>query len=154
MLEQSGIGDGDMPVVLLADDDAADRKAAMHALEMAGIGGQVHVVRDGEETLNYLFRRNEYSDPARSPRPDLMLLDLNMPRRTGLQVLKELRGVPELHRIPVVILAASNAEKEVARSYDLGCHSFVTKPVMVDEFIEAAERLIMSWFQQVRISAL
>jgi CheY-like chemotaxis protein len=139
-------------VILLAEDDPADVTLTRRALLEAKIRNDLHVVEDGEELLNYLHRRSPYQDPVTSPWPDLILLDLNMPKVSGHQALEAIRQDPALRRIPVVILSTSDLDEDVIRSYDLGCNSYVTKPVSMHDFVRTVLSLEEYWFQIVLLS--
>ena len=119
------------------------------ALEQSRIRNELYIVEDGEEALDYLLRRGKYEDPASSPKPDLMLLDLNMPKMDGKQLLKQMRADPNLRRIPVVALTTSKQESDIIRTYDLGANSYIVKPVNMDQFINAVKVLKDYWFQIV-----
>lgn len=99
--------------------------------------------------MNYLLRRGKYQDPASSPKPDLMLLDLNMPKMDGKQLLEQMRADPNLRRIPVVALTTSKQENDIIRTYDLGANSYIVKPVDMDQFVNAIKVLKDYWFQIV-----
>jgi len=136
-------------VILLAEDDRGDQELTRRALEQGKIRNELRVVEDGEEALAYLYRRGKYKDPATSPRPDLLLLDLNLPRVDGRQVLEKVRSDSRLRRMAVVVLTTSRQEEDVLRSYELGCNSFITKPVGMDQFIKVIQALEEYWFQIV-----
>ena len=135
--------------ILMADDDPEDVMLAEDALEEARLANNFYAVGDGEELLDYLHRRGKYSDPADSPRPGLILLDLNMPRKNGFEALEELKKDPSLRQIPVVVLTTSRAEEDVYQSYDLGVNSFISKPVSFDGLVEAMKVLGKYWFEIV-----
>ncbi|HST63394.1 MAG TPA: response regulator [Longimicrobium sp.] len=137
--------------ILMADDDPDDRLLARLALERQGMHGVLRTVNDGEELLDYLHRRGAYTDAATSPRPHLVLLDLNMPRMDGREALHQLKSDPALRQIPVVVLTTSRSEEEVFRSYDLGANSFVTKPVTFDELVAVLQRLELYWLRTVSL---
>jgi CheY-like chemotaxis protein len=137
--------------ILMADDDPDDRLLARMALERQGMHGVLRTVDDGEELLDYLHRRGAYADPATSPRPHLVLLDLNMPRMDGREALQALKSDPALRQIPVVVLTTSRSDEEVFRSYDLGANSFVTKPVTFDELVAVMQRLDLYWLRTVSL---
>ena len=136
-------------VILLAEDDRGDQELTRRALEEGKIRNELRVVEDGEEALAYLFRRGKYKDPATSPKPDLLLLDLNLPRVDGRQVLEKVRSDSKLRRMAVVVLTTSRQEEDILRSYELGCNSFITKPVGMDQFIQVIHALEEYWFQIV-----
>ncbi|NNM32461.1 MAG: response regulator, partial [Gemmatimonadetes bacterium] len=121
--------------ILMADDDPDDRLMAQEALEEARLTNEIRFVSDGEELMDYLHRRNAYADPASSPRPGLILLDLNMPRMDGREALTEIKSDPRLRSIPVVMLTTSQAHADIVRSYDLGVNSFITKPVTFEGLV-------------------
>src|SRR5690606_8182427 len=120
---------GNRIVILMADDDADDRMLTRDALEESRVLNDLRFVEDGEELMEYLTRKGKYSDPETSPKPGLILLDLNMPKKDGREALKEIKSDPELRRIPIVVMTTSKAEEDVFRSYDFGASSFITKPV-------------------------
>lgn len=138
-------------VILLAEDDPGDQELTRRALQEDVLETELHIVSDGEEAMDYLLHRGRYTDRACSPRPHLILLDLNMPKLDGRQVLAQLQGHPDLRRIPVVVLTTSKQEEDVLHSYDLGCNSFITKPIDVEEFIRCIHSLGMYWFETVAL---
>lgn len=136
--------------LLLAEDDPDDRVLIRDALREAKLANDLHTVEDGEELLDYLRRRGRYAGlPA--PRPGLILLDLNMPRKDGREALQEIKADPDLRQIPVVVLTTSKAEEDVARSYDLGANSFITKPVTFQSLIDVMCTLEKYWFEIVEL---
>ena len=137
--------------ILFADDDEDDRMMGREALEESKLANDLHMVEDGEELLDYLYRRGRYSDPATSPRPGLILLDLNMPRKDGREALKEIKADPELRQIPVVVLTTSKAEEDIFRTYDLGVNSFITKPVSFEGLVKVMKSLAHYWFTIVKL---
>lgn len=143
------------PVVLLiADDDEEDREMTQQALQENFILNEIHFVEDGVELLDYLLRRGTYEDPKLSPKPGLILLDLNMPRMDGREALEQIKSRPELCNIPVIILTTSHAEEDILKSYDLGVNCFITKPVTFRDFIEVTKSLGQYWFEIVQIPVL
>ncbi|KPL01079.1 MAG: chemotaxis protein CheY [candidate division Zixibacteria bacterium SM23_73_3] len=140
---------GKPAVILLAEDDPGDQELTRRALEQSRIRNELHIVEDGEEALDYLLRRGKYEDPTTSPKPDLMLLDLNMPKMDGKQLLEQMRADPRLRRIPVVALTTSKQENDIVRTYDLGANSYIVKPVNMDQFVSAIKILKDYWFQIV-----
>lgn len=138
-------------LILLIDDDPGDRELTRRALEGNELRIELRMVNDGRQALDYLLHRNQFGEPASAPRPDLILLDLNMPRMNGRRVLQQLREHPELDRIPVIVLTTSGCEDDVLRSYDLGCNSFITKPVEIGKFIEVVRQLGDYWFELVAL---
>ncbi|MBZ6227649.1 response regulator [Streptomyces olivaceus] len=131
--------------VLLVEDDPGDELMTREAFEDNKIGNTLHVVRDGEEALDFLYRRGPHTQ---APRPDLILLDLNLPKYDGRQVLEKIKSDQDLSDIPVVVLTTSSAEEDILRSYKLHANAYVTKPVDLDQFI-AAVRQIDDFFVQV-----
>lgn len=138
-------------VILLVDDDEGDQELTRRALTHETISAELRIVSDGEEATDYLFRRGQYQNPESSPVPDLILLDLNMPKKNGREVLEELRKDNRLSRVPVVVLTTSEQEADILRSYDLGCNSYIQKPVDIDQFTKAVRRLGRYWFEVVTL---
>ena len=137
--------------LLLADDDPDDRLLARQALEKSRLVSDLRCVEDGEELLDYLHRRGKYSDPKESPRPGLILLDLNMPRKDGREALREIKSDPRLRDIPIVVLTTSKAEEDIARTYHLGVNSYITKPVKFAALVEVMRSLGKYWFEIVEL---
>lgn len=137
--------------ILLADDDPDDRILAKEALEESRLANPMLFVEDGEELLDYLFQRGAYADPATAPRPGVILLDLNMPRKDGREALREIKADPRLRAIPIVVLTTSKAEEDIYRSYDMGVSSFITKPVTFDGLVEVMRTLGKYWFEIVEL---
>ena len=135
--------------VLLAEDNPADQNLTRRALDRGVIHCDLRVVSNGEEAMDYLLQRKKFTDPAACPRPDLLLLDLNMPRLNGRQVLEQMKADPNLDIIPVVVLTTSRQEEDVVRSYKLGCNSFIQKPIEVRDFVAALEHLGTYWLKLV-----
>lgn len=137
--------------ILMADDDEDDRMLAKEALEECRLANDLHFVPDGEALMDYLCQRGKYSDLAHSPRPGLILLDLNMPRKDGREALTEIKANPDLRHIPIVVLTTSKAEEDIYRSYDLGANSYITKPVTFDSLVEVMKALGRYWFEIVEL---
>lgn len=137
--------------ILLADDDADDRMLAKDALEENRLANDLRFVEDGEELLDYLLQRGRYADPERAPRPGLILLDLNMPRKDGREALREIKAHADLRRIPIVVLTTSKAEEDILRTYDLGVNSFITKPVTFAGLVDLMRALGRYWFEIVEL---
>jgi CheY-like chemotaxis protein len=136
---------GEPIVILLAEDDPAHAEIVRRNLETSRIANRlVHVV-DGQQALDYLYRRGPFSAPASAPRPGLILLDLRMPRVDGLEVLRTVKTDPELARIPVVVLTTSAAENDVARAYDHHANSYLVKPVEFSQFLTLIESIGYYW---------
>ena len=140
-------------LILMADDDEDDVLLTEKALQKGKLLNTLHSVRDGEELLDYLLRRGEYSDPSTSPRPGIILLDLNMPKKDGREALKEIKAHKDLQDIPIVVFTTSKAEEDIYRSYKLGVNSFITKPVTFDNLIEVMQTLGKYWFEIVSLPA-
>jgi CheY-like chemotaxis protein len=135
--------------ILIADDDSEDRMMMADAFAESHLANPLRFVEDGEQLLDYLYQRGSYADPASAPRPGLILLDLNMPKKDGRKALQEIKSDPRLRRIPVVVLTTSKAELDVYRSYDLGVNSFITKPVSLSGLVEVVSTLGKYWFEIV-----
>ncbi len=138
-------------VILLAEDDPGDQELTRRALTQESFHVDLRIVEDGEEALDYLLRRGAFADPQKSPRPDLMLLDLNMPRVNGREVLREMKKHEDIARVPVIVLTTSEQEADILRSYDLGCSSYIQKPVDIDQFTLAVQQLGTYWFRVVTL---
>jgi CheY-like chemotaxis protein len=138
--------------ILLADDDADDRELIGDALEGARLVNEMRCVVDGQELMDYLRREGAYADrTGDAPRPDIILLDLKMPRKDGLEALIEIRADQRLRQIPVVVLTTSRDPEDVVRSYDLGVNSFITKPATFAGLVEALGRWEQYWFELVQL---
>lgn len=131
--------------IVMADDDADDRMLAREAMEESRLGNPFYFVEDGQELMDYLRRAGRWATED-APRPGLILLDLNMPRKDGRQALREIKSDPELRSIPVVVLTTSKTEEDILRSYDLGANSFITKPVTFERLVEIVRGLGTYWF--------
>ena len=139
---------GDPVEILLAEDNPGDVRLTEKALEKGKIVNNLHVVEDGVEAIEFLRQEGEYADV---PRPDLMLLDLNMPRMDGQEVLAEMDENPELRRIPVVVLTSSEAEEDIVQSYELNANAYLTKPVDFDGFMDVIESVEEFWLAVVKL---
>jgi two-component system, response regulator len=137
--------------ILMADDDADDRMMTREAFQESRLSNDLRFVEDGEELMDYLKRRGKYSDPATSPRPGLILLDLNMPRKDGREALKEIKADPNLKHIRIVVLTTSKAEEDIFRTYDLSAASYITKPVTFDSLVEVVRALGKYWLEIVEL---
>lgn len=137
--------------ILMADDDPDDRLMTAQALKEYRLKNGIRFVENGEDLLDYLHHRGKFADPATSPLPGLILLDLNMPKKDGREALAEIKADPELRKIPVVILTTSQAEEDIVRSYDLGVNSYITKPVTFVGLAEAMKALSIYWFEIVKL---
>ena len=137
--------------ILMADDDPDDCMLAREALAESRLANDLHFVSDGEELMDYLYQRGKYSVPGSAPRPSLILLDLNMPKKDGREVLNELKSDPHVRQIPVLVLTTSQAEEDILRSYYLGANSYITKPVTFSSLIEVMQTLSKYWFEIVEL---
>jgi len=135
--------------ILVADDDEDDRDFIKKAWAKSRVANGLCFVEDGEELIDYLNHGGKYSDPASAPRPALILLDLNMPRKDGRAALQEIKANPELRNIPVIVLTTSQAETDVCRSYELGANSFITKPVTFGALVDVLQVLGKYWIEIV-----
>jgi len=136
--------------ILLVEDDSGDAKRTIDALKDGRLRNRITHVKDGLEAMAYLWREGEY---ANAPRPDLILLDLNMPRMNGQEVLAEVKEDPDLRRIPVVMMTSSEQEKDIMAAYNLHVNSYVVKPVDMDQFIGAIRSIEHFWFTVVKLPA-
>lgn len=137
--------------ILVADDDAEDRMLIRDALYESRLKNGLQFVVDGEELLDYLHNRDKYSDKEKYPRPGIILLDLNMPKKDGREALKEIKQDPKLRTIPVVVLTTSKAEEDILKTYNLGVSSFITKPVTFDGLVQVMRTLNKYWFEIVEL---
>lgn len=131
--------------ILMADDDPDDRMLTKEALQENRLANDLHFVEDGEELMDYLHQRGKY-DNTNAPKPGLILLDLNMPKKDGREALTEIKADPKLKRIPIIVLTTSKAEEDILKTYDLGISSFITKPVTFDDLVEVAKAIGNYWF--------
>lgn len=135
--------------ILMAEDDSDDRLLAQDALRECGMETDLRFVEDGVQLMDYLRRRNKYSQLGVAPKPNLIILDLNMPRKDGREALKEIRSDATLRKIPVVVLTTSTADTDIAKMYDLGANSFISKPVAFNSLVSVMKTLGEYWFQVV-----
>jgi len=136
--------------ILLADDDEEDRMLTNDALNESRVVNDLRFVEDGEDLLDYLYRRGKYTAET-APRPGLILLDLNMPRKDGREALKEIKADPDLRRIPIVVLTTSKAEEDIYRTYDLGANSFIAKPVKFESLVALMKEIKRYWIEIVEL---
>jgi len=136
--------------ILMADDDDDDRRLTREALLEGRLANDLRFVENGEDLMDYLRRQGKYAS-AEAPRPGLILLDLNMPRKDGRTVLKEIKSDPELRQIPVVVLTTSQADEDIYKSYDLGVNSYIVKPVTFDALVDILLTLEKYWFEIVEL---
>ncbi len=134
--------------ILLVEDDPGDELITREAFEHNKIKNNLHVARDGEEGLDFLYRRGAFGD---APEPDLILLDLNLPKYDGRQLLEQIKSDADLCHIPVVVLTTSAAEEDILKSYKLHANAYVTKPVDVDQFMSAVRQIDEFFVQVVRL---
>ncbi|ADE14589.1 response regulator receiver [Nitrosococcus halophilus Nc 4] len=134
--------------ILLVEDNPGDVRLTQEALKEAKVQNQLHVVEDGVAAMEFLHQEGQYADV---PRPDLILLDLNLPKKDGREVLQEIKQDPVLKRIPVVVLTTSRDEEDILKSYDLHANCYVTKPVELDEFIQIVRSIDNFWLTIVRL---
>ena len=137
--------------ILMAEDDPDDRLLTQDALAESRLANGLHFVADGEELMDYLRRQGKYAGPRSAPRPGLILLDLNMPKKDGREALEEIKADPSLRRIPIVVLTTSQAEEDILRSYDLGVSGFITKPVTFESLVKIMGTITTYWFQIVEL---
>ncbi len=137
----------ELVTILMADDDLDDQELTNDAWLEAKVGNPLRFVNDGMELMAYLRRQGQFSDPASSPRPGLILLDLNMPKKDGREAIREIKSDRRLRQIPIIILTTSQAEEDIIRGYDLGVNSFITKPVTFGALVKVVSALQLYWFQ-------
>jgi CheY-like chemotaxis protein len=140
-------------VILMAEDDSDDRLLVQEAITESKWSGDVHFVENGEELMDYLGKRGEFSPPAAAPKPGLILLDLNMPKMDGKEVIAKIRENPEFRKIPVVVLTTSKADTDIDEVYELGANSFITKPVQFEALVNVMKLLNDYWFKAVVLPA-
>ncbi len=136
-------------LILYAEDDEDDFLLVKDAFQESGLDTELRHVKDGEELMDYLLHQGSYQNLEESPRPMVILLDLNMPKKDGREALKEIKSNPQLRRIPVVVLTTSRAEEDVLQTYDLGVNSFIRKPIHFDRFVEIVKTLNKYWLDIV-----
>jgi CheY-like chemotaxis protein len=141
-------------VIVMAEDDVDDQLLVKEALAECQWDADLRFVENGEELLDYLFHRGKYQGGSSSPRPGLILLDLNMPRKDGRSVLKEIKNTEELRRIPVVVLTTSKADTDIESIYQLGANSFISKPVQFEGLVNVMRLLGQYWFKAVQLPLL
>jgi CheY-like chemotaxis protein len=137
--------------ILMADDDPDDRQLTKEAFDEAKLVNDLRFVEDGVELLDYLHRRGKFADPATSPRPGLILLDLNMPRKDGREALSELKQDARFRAIRVIILTTSKAEEDILRTYNLSAASYITKPVTFESLVDVVKTLGKYWLEIVEL---
>ena len=145
MTDREAAGSAD---ILLVEDNPGDVRLTQEAFDEAQIDGELHVATDGEDALDFLYCRGAHAD---TPAPDLVLLDLNLPKRSGIEVLEEIRNDPDLQRTPVIVLTGSKAPEDVTRCYELHSNAYLTKPVDPDEFVELVEAFETFWLRLAQL---
>lgn len=133
---------------LLVEDNPGDVRLTQEALKNHKVKNNLHVVTDGEEAMDFLHRRGKYQN---APRPDIILLDLNLPKKDGREVLAEIKSDPDLKTIPVVVITSSEAEQDIVKSYNLNANCYVTKPVDLDQFIKVVQSVNEFWLTIVKL---
>jgi len=133
-------------IVLLVEDNPADQQLTIRAFQQGKLNTKLFLVSDGQEAMDYLLHMDKFSDIKENLRPDLILMDINMPRKDGKQVLKEIRSTPELKAIPVIMLTTSDQEKDIIDSYNLGVNAYISKPVRIKDFMHVVSKLEEFWF--------
>jgi CheY-like chemotaxis protein len=142
---------GKLITILIADDDPDDRLLMKRLLKESRLYNDLRFVEDGEDLLDYLHQRGTYGAPGAAPRPGLILLDLNMPKKSGREALAEIKTDPNLRTIPILVLTTSKTEEEIYRSYDLGANSFITKPVTFEAMVDVMKAVTTYWFSIVEL---
>ncbi|EMO53453.1 response regulator [Leptospira noguchii] len=137
--------------ILVAEDDPDDRLLMKDGFRENNLANPLHFVKDGEELFEFLQNEGEYSDILKYPKPGIILLDLNMPRMDGREALKTIKSMPELKKIPVIVLTTSREEEDMFKTYDLGANSFIRKPVEFEAFLETIQALGKYWLEIVEL---
>lgn len=137
--------------ILMAEDDEDDRLLALDAFEEIQLLNDLYIVENGEELLDFLYHRGAYAEPKSSPRPGIILLDLNMPKKDGREALLEIKSDPHLRSIPIIVLTTSKEEEDICRSYESGVSSFIVKPVKFDDLVNLMNNLGKYWFEIVEL---
>ena len=139
----------DSRVILIVEDSPEDYEATVRGLRSSGVANPIFHCEDGDEALDFLLRQGKYTDPEKSPRPGIILLDLNLPGTDGREVLSEIKKTDDLKKIPVIVLTTSSDERDVEQCYANGASSYIVKPVRFSGFMEAIQRLKDYWFEIV-----
>ena len=138
-------------VILMADDDADDRLLTREAFDASQVANELRFVEDGVELMDYLYNRGKFADAQANPRPGIILLDLNMPKKDGRESLAEIRKDPQFNGVRVIVLTTSKAEEDIYRSYNLGAASYITKPVTFEALVEVIRTLGKYWLEIVEL---
>ena len=131
--------------ILLVEDNPDDIEITKRALKEAGMVNSLWIVRDGQEAVDFLWHNGQYEDSASSPKPGIILLDVNLPKINGLEVLKQIKENPELKSIPTIVLTMSKREEDIIKGYNYGCNSFIQKPVEFEKFVEVIQQIGLYW---------
>ncbi|MCF8099929.1 MAG: response regulator [Desulfarculaceae bacterium] len=134
--------------ILLVEDNPGDARLAKEALKEAKVANELHWVEDGEQAIDFLYKQGDYTD---APTPDVILLDLNLPKKDGREVLADIKSDPVLRSIPVVVLTVSEAEEDILKSYDLYANCYITKPLDLDQFLEVVKNIEDFWLTIVKL---
>lgn len=137
--------------ILIAEDDEDYYLLAKEALAQVQLSDNLRWVKDGEEAMEYLLRQGQYAPPVDAPRPDIILLDLNMPKKDGREILKEIKANPDLVSIPIVVLTTSREERDVIQSYQAGANSFIRKPLSYNRLVEILKAFRQYWLETVEL---
>jgi CheY-like chemotaxis protein len=137
--------------ILMAEDSTDDRMLMKQALQASHLCWHLHMVEDGEQLLDYLYHRHDYKDLTKAPRPELILLDVYLPKLNGMEALQVIKADPTLRRIPIVMMTASKSENDIRRCYELGASSYLTKPMTFELLLEAVNTLGQYWFDIVEL---
>jgi CheY-like chemotaxis protein len=140
-------------VIVMAEDDSDDRLLVQDAMAECQWGADLRFVDNGEDLMDYLQHRGKYAELKNAPRPGLILLDLNMPRKDGREALRDIKADADLRRIPIVVLTTSKADTDIAGLYDLGANSFISKPVQFESLVSVMKILGQYWFNTVQLPA-
>ncbi len=143
---------GSKPItILMADDDQDDCLLVKEAFSENNFEDEIRFVADGEDLMDYLYRRGKFAEPASAPLPDLILLDLNMPRKDGREALREIKSSRDFRHIPIIVLTTSHEQDDIIRSYRVGANSFITKPSSFEELLTLVEHLGRYWIEIVEL---
>jgi CheY-like chemotaxis protein len=137
--------------ILMAEDDLDDQILVKEAFKENHLLNDLYFVEDGEALMDFLYNRGKYSDPSQAPRPAIILLDLNMPKKDGREALAEIKANPVFRSIPIVILTTSKEEEDIIRSYNIGANSYITKPVTFEALVDVLKSLKKYWFEIVEL---